>query len=216
MDKLLEFKKDEIVLKSICSSDKHLGYLVNLVGDYRLDMRMEYFPALVRSIVGQMLSIKVAQSIWQRVLSLCPGMKPEVILSVDDELFRSTGLSKSKTLYIKDLAFKVSSGKLDLDSLNLLSDEEVIKALATVKGIGKWTAEMFLIFSLGRPDVLSLNDIGLKRAVKWLYNLDEIPDNAAMTDLGDKWKPYRTAASLYLYEVINRGYIDNTPPSIEA
>ncbi len=118
------------------------------------------------------------------------------------------GISKSKTSYIKNLSFQILNKTIDLDALIKTENaDEIFKNLISIKGIGPWTAEMFLIFSLGRLNILSYKDIGLKRAIKWLYKLDNYPNDEFLEYLSNKWSPYQTVASFYLWEVINQGFI---------
>lgn len=195
-------------LSGLRDSDSRLEELMGLIGDYTLNLKTDYFESLVRAIVGQQLSIKAAGTIWNRTLTLCGSISPETVLSVDAEKLRGSGISKSKILYIKDLSQKVMDGEIMFQEIISLPDDQVIETLTRVKGIGKWTAEMFLIFSLGRLDVLSLDDAGLRRGIKWLYGFDDLPGREQMKEMGERWKPYRTVASLYIWESINRGYVD--------
>lgn len=170
--------------------------------------KVDHFTELSASIVSQQLSTKVADVIWGRVLKLMTDEKvsPEQVLAIDTEIFRKQGLSYSKIKYIKDLAQKVVDSEIDLEKLDVLPDEEVIVELVKVKGIGRWTAEMFLMFSLGRPDVFSTGDLGLKRAIQKLYGLKTEPDEKKLLELSKKWAPYRTTASRILWRSL-----DNEP-----
>jgi DNA-3-methyladenine glycosylase II len=129
------------------------------------------------------------------------------MLDLSEEELRGVGLSRGKVAYVKDLARNVVEGKLTLHKLEEQTDEEIILGLTAVKGIGRWTAEMFLIFSLGRPDVFSCGDLGLKRALCWLYKREEA-SAAFLKECASRWSPNGTVASLYLWEAINRGYVD--------
>lgn len=151
-------------------------------------------------------------AIYERVKSRCGGaLTPEAILPVPDMDLREAGLSNAKVAYIKDLAGKVMAGELHLDSFRGMADDEVLIELMKVKGVGKWTAEMFMIFSLGRPDILSLGDAGIQRAIKWLYGLEGNMDAAFLKSCSHNWAPYRTAASLYVWSAINKGYVGSYP-----
>lgn len=206
MDKL-EFQIDDCILQALCFSDPRLGLLIEAIGGYELNLRTDYFPSLVRSIIGQQLSVVVARTLWEKTEALCRKVTPEMIAGLDAEKLKKIGLSGKKISYLKDLSQKVINGEIDLNGFNLLSDDEIIERLIKVKGIGRWTAEMFLIFSLGRLDVFSLGDLGLKRSIQWLYGLKKPPAEGTMTRYAKKWIPYRSVASLYLWEVINRGLI---------
>lgn len=168
----------------------------------------DYFIALCESIVSQQLSVKVADVIWARVVALMPDQKisPEHILAIDTEVFRAQGMSYSKIKYIKDLAQKVVDKEIDLSLLDSLPNEEVITTLTKVKGIGRWTAEMFLMFALARPDIFSTGDLGLKRAIQKLYGLESEPDEKTLLVMSAKWAPYRTYAARILWKSL-----DNEP-----
>lgn len=162
------------------------------------------FDRLVESIISQQLSVRVADVIYERVLNLMPKKKltPEGILKNKDEDLRKAGLSYQKIKYLKDLSEKVRSGALDLDNLENLENEEVIDELVKVKGIGKWTAEMFLMFALGRPDISSHGDLGLQNAIKKIYGLDKY-DPIAVEEITIKWSPYRTIAARILWKSLS-------------
>ena len=206
MDKL-EFKTDDGILQSLSSSDPKLALLIYTIGDYQLKLRTDYFSSLVRSIIGQQLSARVALTIWERVKVLCTDITPQAIIGLDAGELKKIGFSGKKISYVEDLSQKVLNGEINLNGFDVLPDDEIIGQLVKVKGIGRWTAEMFLIFSLGRLDVLSLGDLGLKRSIQWLYGLKKLPAERTMGTYAKKWAPYRTVASLYLWEVINRGLI---------
>jgi DNA-3-methyladenine glycosylase II len=133
---------------------------------------------------------------------------PQKLISLEDEKLREIGVSYSKIGYLKNLSSAVLNNEICLDNLEGIENEEIVKNLTKVKGIGQWTAEMFLIFCLGRRDVFSLGDGGLQRSIKWLYRLDEVPKRKQLMQISEKWKPYRTFASLYLWEVINKNLIN--------
>lgn len=211
----LEFKTGDDILQTLSSSDPRLGSLINTIGDYQLKLRTEYFPALVRSIIGQQLSVTVARTIWERAEALCREVTPQAIAGFDGAELKKIGLSGKKISYLKDLSQKVINGAIDLNGFALLPDDQIIDRLIKVKGIGRWTAEMFLIFSLGRLDVFSLGDLGLKRSIQWLYGLKKLPAEGTMTRYAKKWVPYRTVASLYLWEVINRGLIKESREQLQ-
>ncbi len=163
------------------------------------------YGSLVRTIVGQQLSTKAARSIYGRLTALFDGRPPtpRELVSTDEELLRTCGLSRPKVRYLRDLADRVISGGLDLRSLHDLPDEEVIVQIVSVKGLGPWSADMFLMFHLGREDVLPVGDLGVRRAVEGAYDLPEIPDAETMRDLARPWSPHRTLASFYLWESLD-------------
>jgi DNA-3-methyladenine glycosylase II len=162
----------------------------------------DHYAALVRSIVGQQLSTRAARAIYARILERFGGHPPttQQILDDDpDELRVAVGLSHAKVRYLRSLAEHVVSGDLDLARLEDLSDEEVMTRLVAVKGIGEWSAHMFLMFQLGRPDVLAVGDLGIRRAAERAYGLPGLPTPAALTEIAEPWRPYRTAGCLVLW-----------------
>lgn len=166
---------------------------------------LDYFESLASTIVGQQLSNQVADVIWKRFMVLLKNkLDPKLILEVDNQDLRKIGLSVRKIEYLKGLSEKVSSSSLILEIMNTLDNQEIIDQLTTVKGIGPWTAEMFLIFSLGREDVFSTRDGGLQRAIKKLYQIEGIPSMEELLMISNKWAPYRTYASFYLWDSLSK------------
>lgn len=165
-----------------------------------------FFERLCRTIIGQQLSGKVARVIFARFCDIFPNgvIEPEAVLKVSDKRMRSVGMSNSKVAFIKDLAAKVKSGEVDLVRIDELSDGEIIEHLTKVHGIGPWSAEMFLIFSLGRPDVFSLGDLGLLRGVEKLYGVKN-PSKEKLEKISKKWSPYRSFASRLLWKSLDNG-----------
>ncbi len=163
------------------------------------------YGSLVRTIVGQQLSTKAARSIYGRLTALFDGRPPtpDELVSTDDEPLRACGLSRPKIRYLRDLADRVISGELDLRSLHDLPDDEVIGQITAVKGLGRWSADMFLMFHLGREDVLPVGDLGVRRAAERAYGLPEIPDAETLQLLARPWSPHRTLASFYLWESLD-------------
>lgn len=197
--------------KALAASDPTMAALIARVGKIdiatRLKRRSEERPAdaygaLLRAIVGQQLSTKAARTIYLRVIDLFGGStpSPEQLLEAREEDLRAAGLSGRKTEYVRDLASHVLSGELELDRLDQLSDEEVIAEIVAVRGLGRWTAEMFLLFHLERPDVLSGGDLGIRKAIQIEYGLAEMPPPTRVLEIGEPWRPYRSLASLYLWE----------------
>ena len=160
------------------------------------------FEALVEAIVSQQLSIKAADTIFARFVALTPGKKfptPREIIKMPPAKMRKCGLSRMKVSFIKDLAKKTLDGTLDFKHMDVMGDEEVIEHLVSVKGIGRWTAEMFLIFSLRRDDVFSYGDLGLRNALRKIYKMKTPPTPAQAEKITAKWKPYRSLGSRYLW-----------------
>ena len=170
--------------------------------------RADHFSALTRAIVGQQLSTKAASTIYSRLLALLSAghPTPDALAALSDEQLRAVGISRQKAAYLRDLADKVRSTALNLDALETMSDEEVVTALSQVKGIGRWSAEMFLIFRLHRPDVLPVGDLGIVNAVHRVYRLRKRPTADRIRRLGEAWRPYRSVASWYLWRSL-----DNEP-----
>jgi len=170
--------------------------------------RPDPYEALARAIVGQQLSTKAARSIWERLVGILGGTfpPPAELLAADAETIRSAGLSRSKVSFLRDLAERAGDGRLDLPRLAELPDEDVIATLTEIKGVGPWTAEMFLIFHLGRPDVVSTGDLGIRRAVQIAYGLDDLPGPTDLERIAEPWRPHRTLACLYLWRSL-----DNAP-----
>ena len=166
------------------------------------------YGALLRSVVGQQLSTKAARTIYGRLAGLYGDRAPtpDELLATDPERLREVGLSRAKASYLRSLAEHVMSGKLELDRLAELPDEEVAAQLTDVKGLGQWTADMFLIFHLGRPDGLPVGDLGIRRAVERAYGLSELPDPARLSEIAEPWRPNRSLAALYLWRSL-----DNAP-----
>jgi len=182
--------------------DPVLFEALSKVGEFRQvepSLPSEYFTALCRAVIGQQLSTKVARVIFKRFLLLFPEQKltPKALLTIPQEKLRASGMSNAKVKFLLDLAQKVDSGQLSLESLSDLKDEEVILELTKIKGIGRWTAEMFLISSLGRLDVFSFGDLGLKRAIKNLYQGAESVQE--LEEITAKWSPYRSIACRILW-----------------
>jgi DNA-3-methyladenine glycosylase II len=169
----------------------------------------DHYAALVRAIVGQQLSVRAARAIYGRLLEQFGGTPPtpEQILERDpDELRAAAGLSRAKVAFLRSLAEHVLEGSLDLDRLDGLPDEEVVRELVAVKGIGEWSAHMFLMFQLRRPDVLAVGDLGIRRAVERAYKLRDLPSADELVRLAEPWRPYRSHACFLLWDSL-----DNVP-----
>jgi DNA-3-methyladenine glycosylase II len=167
----------------------------------RRGSRPDAYEAIARAIVGQQLSTKAAGAIWAKLLDAFGGRTPTPaeVLGADNETLRDAGLSRAKVGFVRDLATRIEAGELDLDRLSELSDEDVVAALIEIHGVGRWTAEMFLIFHLGRPDVVSTGDLGIRRAVQIAYGVDALPAPAELERIAEPWRPHRTLACLYLW-----------------
>jgi DNA-3-methyladenine glycosylase II len=180
--------------------DPILSGIIDRVGDYGIEFRDPDFETLVKSIVYQQLSGRVASVIFGRVVKAAGGkLTPENILKLRPGRMRALGLSGQKTAYIRDLARHTRDGRVDFAALLDLPDEAVIERLTEVKGVGVWTAHMFLIFALRRTDVLPLGDLGIRAAIRKAYGFAELPEPAEMETLAARWRPYCTVASWYLW-----------------
>jgi DNA-3-methyladenine glycosylase II len=185
--------------------DPVLGAAIKAIGPCLMAdrQRKDHLTALAGSIVSQQLSTKAAATIFGRFLALFPEGVPlsaPGIAALDDETLRSVGLSGQKVRYMRDLSERIIDGRLQLGEIEELDDEAVIARLTEVKGFGRWTAEMFLMFRLHRPDVLPVDDLGIVNAVQRLYKLRKRPDARKLNKLGDAWRPYRSVASWYLWQ----------------
>jgi DNA-3-methyladenine glycosylase II len=192
---ILHLKKSDPVMRAI----------IDRVGAYKIQHREPSFETLVRSIVYQQLSGKVASVILGRLIALLPGgaVTPDAILKLTPARMRKAGLSKQKTAYIRDLARKTNKGHVKFEALPDLTDLEVIEHLTQVKGIGVWTAHMFLIFALRRPDVLATGDLGVRIAIQKAYELAELPLPKQVEELAAPWRPYSSVAVWYLWRSLD-------------
>lgn len=189
--------------------DKHLGMLVEKHGPCRIKKSKaeSYFDDIAASIIEQQLSGKAATAIYNKVKNRVGKSKndsllsPTAILAVSDEELRLCGLSWAKVKYLKDLSQKVSGGDLNLNTINVLNDEGVIAELTKVKGIGRWTAEMFLMFSLARPDIFPVDDLGIRKGMEKIFG--KKLTKAEMLNFSLRWKPYRTVATWYVWKVLD-------------
>lgn len=195
-------------LRALSAADARLASLIAEVGPCTLLERAKhppdpstFFETVAESIVSQQLSTKAADTIYGRVLALGGGklLPPDELLRVEEAALRAAGLSGQKVKYLRDLAEKTASGKLHLEKLPSLDDEQVIEHLCLVKGVGRWTAQMFLMFRLCRPDVLPVADLGIQQGIKKLYNLRSDPTPAKMETIANPWRPYRTFACWYIW-----------------
>lgn len=185
--------------------DPVLGAAIKAIGPCLMAerQRKDHLSALAGSIVSQQLSTKAAATIFGRFVALFPEGEPlsaAAIVALEDEAMRGVGLSGQKVRYMRDLCGRILDGRLNLDEIESLDDEAVIERLTEVKGFGRWTAEMFLMFRLHRPDVLPVDDLGIVNAVQRLYKLRKRPDAKKLRALGEAWKPYRSVASWYLWQ----------------
>lgn len=180
--------------------DRVIREVIEQVGVYRIRYRDDRFLALVEAIIAQQVSVGAARAILNRLLDQYPdGLTPTRLMTASPERLRAVGLSRQKTEYLLGLARCADDGTIDLATIHTLDDEQVLKALTRIKGIGRWTVEMFLLFSLRRPDVLPAYDLGFRKAVQKAYRLRSLPDPPRIETLAVPWRPYRSVATLYLW-----------------
>jgi DNA-3-methyladenine glycosylase II len=196
-----QFRKAVNHLKA---SDPVLAAAMENVGPCRMEFAPPEFHSLAEAIVYQQLNGKAAATIFKRFAALAgEPLSPEGILQLGDEQMRAAGLSKQKTTYLRDMAERAQRGDLDLTRLRGFTDDEVITHLTLVKGVGVWTAHMFLMFSLRRPDVLPTGDFGVRMAMKKLYNKRKMPNPKQMEKIAKSWQPYRSVACWYLWRSLD-------------
>ncbi len=204
MYKKIVIAKSEI--EELKSKDDKIRMLIDSIGDINREYIPEPFIALVNSIVFQQLAYKAAISIWNRFEKLVTEINPDNILHASFESLRECGLSKTKISYMRNIAEAVKRNELNFNNFAMMSDEEIIEKLVKIKGIGVWTAEMFLIFSLNRKNVMSYKDLGIRKGLKWIYNMKEEPTMKQFEKVKNRFSPYNTLASLYLWEITIRNY----------
>ena len=192
-------KRHAAAVLHLRDGDLRLGKLIDTVGVCRLKLRRNRFESLVQAIISQQISTAAARTIRLRLEERTGGFTPESLMALADEDFRISGISPQKIRYLRDLSEHVQSGALPLNRMGRLSDEEVIERLVAVKGIGRWTAQMFLMFSLGRPDVLPHDDLGIKNAIRRLYELEEVPTRDEIDVIAQPWRPHASVACWYLW-----------------
>jgi len=187
------------------AADPVMKNIIDAVGPYTLRFERDRFGLLVRSIISQQISTSAARAIRRRLMELVgpDGVTVANLARFTVDELRSVGLSSQRASYVADLAAKVSDGTIDLPQIGRLSDERVVETLTQVKGIGRWTAQMFLIFSLGRPDVLPHDDLGVRTAIRDHYSLNELPDKATCHAIATPWRPYASVASWYCWRTLD-------------
>ena len=193
--------------KHLVKRDRVMKKLIPRLGDGRLESRGDAFTTLARSIVGQQISVKAAQAVWDRFVALTAGpshkLAPNAVLALDAPHIRAAGLSARKVEYLCDLAEHFQSGAVRPARWREMDDEEIIEELVGIRGIGRWTAEMFLIFHLLRPNVLPLDDVGLIKGISVNYFSGEPVSRAEAREVGDAWAPYRSVATWYIWRSLD-------------
>jgi len=206
-DESLTPEEYERARRLLMRRDPILGGVVKQIGPCGLAARQrnDHLTALIGAIVSQQLSTKAAATIFGRFVALFPGGEipgAPAIDGISAEALRGVGLSGQKIGYLRDLCARIADGRLQLEALDALTDDEVVERLTAVKGFGRWTAEMFLMFRLHRPDVLPAGDLGIVRAIQKLYRLRKAPDANRILKIGEAWRPYRSVASWYLWQTL--------------
>ncbi len=195
-------KRFEPAVTHLRSQDAVIRQLIDRVGPVRLRQNPDRFWMLVSSIVSQQLSMGAARTILGRLEALLPDRSAAALARISPTELRSAGISPQKSGYLEDLCRAVSDGRIDLRSIGRLRDERVIESLVQVRGIGRWTAQMFLIFSLGRLDVFPAGDLGVRSAIRGLYGLSELPTESAAEQIAENWRPYATIGSWYCWRYL--------------
>lgn len=197
---------DKKILARLAKADLKLGQLIAVNGPPTIEQDSHLFRSIAESIMAQQLAWAAASTIIKRFKALYPGKdfpKPQDVVDTPLETLRSVGLSRAKASYIQDLAAKIRDRTIDLTKLATMTDEKVIEHLTTVRGIGRWTAEMILIFSLGRLDVLPVDDLGVRKGFQKIYGMKELPNPEQMVKIAAKWRPYRSVGTWYMWKAVD-------------
>jgi DNA-3-methyladenine glycosylase II len=193
--------------RHLAKRDRVMKKLIPLFGEARLQSRGDAFTTLARSVVGQQISVKAAQSVWEKFAALAGGashrVQPSAVMALDAPTLRTAGLSARKAEYLSDLARHFEEGSVHVPQWQVMEDEAIIDELVAIRGIGRWTAEMFLIFHLMRPNVLPLDDLGLIKGISQRYFSGEPVSRAEARELGEGWAPYRSVATWYLWRSLD-------------
>ncbi len=194
--------------RALSRRDKALARIIRACGPIHLVSRDDPFQSLARAIVGQQISVKAAASVWARVQAACGTVAPERVCRMRASTLRKAGLSERKVSYVKDLAARFRSGELDPAQWPAMDDESVIQTLVAVHGVGRWTAEMFLIFNLVRPDVYPVDDPGLLTALGRVYGDGQKFTRAEAIEIASRWQPWRTVATWYLWRSLDTPFAE--------
>ena len=205
----IQLNQQNPAVQYLCQKDKRLAKVISMVGDISYSVHEDGYSFLVHEIVEQMLSVKAGAKIYGRLEDLCSGnVTPQAISSLSDEEIRATGTASAKVSYIRGITDAIISGELDLSELENLSDKDVIKRMTSFRGIGTWTAKMYLIFVLNRPDVLPYEDVAFLQSFKWMYKTED-SSRTTVEKKCKKWKPYTSIAARYLYRALDMGLTKN-------
>lgn len=201
----LKYDLNDKRVQYLVRTDEMLGRLIRYIGTSELAIEKDGFNCLVKYIIGQQISDKARETIWQRIGTTFGNITPDIMLATSDSELRGLGLSCRKVEYIKTLAEGIIETRIDFEEFQTLSNDEIITKLTTLKGIGRWTAEMYLIFSLGRENVLSKGDGTIRRTIQWMYDLKELPSSKVLAEYFVNWAEYATIVSSYLWKSIALG-----------
>lgn len=202
---IIEYDLNNKKVKYLIGTDVRLGKLIKYIKNANLIIEEDGFKCIVKYIIGQQISDKARETIWKKLVNEINPLNPQKVLTISTQNFRSYGLSERKIIYIKSLANAIINNEIDFNEFSLLSNEKIIKKLTNIKGIGMWTAEMYLIFSLGREDVLSKSDGTIRRTIQWMYSLESLPTEAELDNYFKNWKKYATIVSTFLWKSIELG-----------
>ena len=201
----------------IAAADPVMAALIPRIGPCTLPQRRSPYAALIRSIVGQQLSMSAASTIHRRIRTALGGqISLTRIQCTSDDTLIATGLSRRKLRFIRELTCRVATNEFDFAALRALPDDQAIRTLCTLRGVGPWTADMFLVFALNRPDVLPLADAGLRRSFRVVYDLPHSPSPALMEEIAEPWRPYRTVGCWYLWRALDLQRVSTTSPGERA
>ena len=189
-------------VKYLVNSDERLSKLIRHIKTCALQLEEDDFKCIIKYIIGQQISDKMRESIWNKLCERYNDITPQLILNISDDELRNFGICKQRVLYIKNLATAILNNQISFKKLRKRNNDEIKKELTKIKGIGNWTVEMYLIFSLGREDVFSKGDNTIKRVIKWMYNLENLPTNSELEMYFSKWLQYSTIVSVYFWEAI--------------
>lgn len=211
MSEIITLDADTASIQYLCKRDKRLAKVISMIGSITYKtLADEPYAFLVHEIIEQMLSVKAGAKIYGRLSSICNDqVTPEIVSIITDEMLRSTGISQNKISYIRALTNEIMNGSLDLSTLSEYPDEDVKKRLTSIKGIGNWTANMYLIFVLNRDDILPVEDIAFQQSYKWLYHTEDVSKESIRKKC-KKWKPYSSIASRFLYRALDDGLTKTT------
>ncbi len=209
------FEYEQEHIEYLKKKDKKLASAIEQIGEVKREVRPDVFAALIHSIVGQQISLAAQHTVWKRVCDKLGHVNAQNILALSDDELQSLGLSFRKVSYMKNVAQKVHDKEFDIEALNSMSNEEVIKALSSLNGIGVWTAEMILLFAMQRPDILSFGDYAIQKGLRMLYRHKKI-DKEKFAKIHKRYSPYASLASLYLWEIAGGACQNLSDPAVKT